>query len=43
MSSTLLTAYVLVWPAIASMVFLVLCGACVRDVILARKHNRSMV
>lgn len=43
MSSTLLTAYVLVWPAIASLVFLTLCIGLVKDIRKAKKEGKSLV
>lgn len=43
MTSLMLTAYVLVWPFIASLVFLTLCIALVKDVKQANKEGRSLV
>ncbi len=43
MSSTLLTAYVLVWPVIAGLVFLMLCVGLVKDIRKARKEGKTLV
>jgi len=43
MSTFWLTAYVLVWPAIASGVFLTLCIALVIDLKAAKKSGKSLV
>ncbi|WNO61312.1 putative transporter small subunit [Rheinheimera sp. MMS21-TC3] len=43
MSALMLTAYVLVWPFIASLVFLTLCVALVKDIKQANKDGSSLV
>lgn len=43
MSSTLLTAYVLVWPVIASGVFLMLCLGLIKDIRKAKKSGKGLV
>jgi hypothetical protein len=43
MSAFMLTAYVLVWPAIASLVFFTLCGALIKDIRNANKEGKSLV
>lgn len=43
MSPTLLTAYVLVWPIIATGVFLVLSVGLIKDIRKAKKEGDSLV
>lgn len=43
MSSSLLTAYVLVWPVIATGVFLVLCVGLIKDIRKAKKEGDSLI
>ncbi len=41
--STLLTAYILVWPIISAGVLAVLIVALIRDMIIARKEGDAMI
>lgn len=43
MSTFWLTAYVLIWPLIASGVFLTLCVALIIDIRAAKKSGKSLV
>lgn len=43
MTTWLLTAYVLVWPIIATGVFLTLCVALYKDIKAAKKKGTSLV
>ena len=43
MSSIALTAYVLIWPALASIVLAVLCVGLLRDIRSAKREGRDLV
>ena len=43
MSSLALTIYVLIWPAIAAVVLVVLCVALIIDIRAAKKSGKSLV
>ena len=43
MSNLILTGYVLVWPILAAIVLLVLCGAFINDVLKAKEDGDGLV
>ncbi|MCQ4240515.1 putative transporter small subunit [Stutzerimonas stutzeri] len=43
MSSIALTAYVLIWPALAALVFALLCTGLVNDIREARRNGTDLV
>ncbi|WP_233576067.1 putative transporter small subunit [Saccharopolyspora rhizosphaerae] len=43
MSTLVLAAYILVWPALTAVVLAVMCSAVVKDYRAAKKDNRSVV